>query len=62
MAVLAVVLGVAGHVAVSATSVPKDRELALPADYKSWPVFLKEVQKPSLTCPLYAGRTEGVTC
>ena len=28
------------------TSKPKDGELALPGDYKSWPRFLSEVQRP----------------
>lgn len=44
--VLAVVLGVAANLAMSGASVPKDGELASPRDYTSWPVFLKEVQKP----------------
>jgi hemoglobin len=33
----------------SSTSLkPKDGELALPADYKGWPKFLSEVQRPDL--------------
>jgi hypothetical protein len=32
--------------AMPAKVVPKDGELALPADYKSWPKFLSEVQRP----------------
>lgn len=33
-------------VAMPAKGVPKDGELAFPADYKSWPKFLSEVQRP----------------
>jgi hemoglobin len=29
-------------------TVPKDGELALPADYKTWPKFLSEVQRPDV--------------
>jgi hemoglobin len=32
--------------AVTAKPVPKDGDLALPADYKGWPRFLSEVQRP----------------
>jgi hemoglobin len=31
-----------------ATKPMKDGELAVPADYKSWPVFLAEVQRPDV--------------
>ena len=30
----------------ASTPKPKDGELALPGDYKSWPRFLSEVQRP----------------
>jgi len=53
IAVIAVVVGMAACAAMQTASVPKDGELALPADYKSWPVFVKEVQKPDAVRDLY---------
>jgi len=46
-------LAVLGLVAVSCATMQmsapsKDGEVALPADYKSWPKFLSEVQKPDI--------------
>ena len=35
--------GLVGDVAIAAS--PKDGEIALPADYVSWPKFLSEVQR-----------------
>ena len=49
----AVAIGLIACAGMQTTSVPKDGELALPADYKSWPVFLKEVQKPDAVRDLY---------
>lgn len=40
---------VAACASMQAGSAPKDGALALPADYKSWPVFVKDVQKPGNT-------------
>lgn len=53
IAVIAVVVGMIACAAMATTSVPKDGELALPADYKAWPVFVKEVQKPDAVRDLY---------
>lgn len=53
IATLAMVVGMVSCAAMQTKSVPKDGELALPADYKSWPVFLKEVQKPDAVRDLY---------
>ena len=53
IAVIAVVIGLVACEGMATKSVPKDGELALPADYKSWPVFLKEVQKPDAVRDLY---------
>jgi len=53
MVVGVVVAGVVACAAMQVVSVPKDGKLALPADYKSWPVFLKEVQKPDAVRDLY---------
>lgn len=53
IAVIAVAAGVVACAAMQTTSIPKDGALALPADYKSWPVFLKEVQKPDAVRDLY---------
>ncbi|MDP3091392.1 MAG: cytochrome P460 family protein [Nitrospira sp.] len=47
------VFAIAACVAMQAGSAPKDGEVALPADYKSWPVCLKEVQKPDAVRDLY---------
>lgn len=41
----------------SKLSTPKDGELALRADYKSWPTFLKAVQKPDAVRDLYINTT-----
>ncbi|CAI4030515.1 Cytochrome_P460 domain-containing protein [Nitrospira tepida] len=38
-------LGVGWHLIVHADSAPKDGELALPGEYRSWPKFLTEVQR-----------------
>lgn len=32
----------------SNSAVPKDGDLTLPADYRSWPVFLADIQRPDL--------------
>lgn len=48
-----VVVAIAACAAMQTASVPKDGDLALPADYKSWPVFLKDVQKPDAVRDLY---------
>jgi hemoglobin len=52
-----VILVVSGAVvacaAVQMKPMSKDGELALPGDYKSWPVFVKEVQKPDAVRDLY---------
>ena len=53
MGLSAVVVGLVACAGMQTKSVPKDGELALPADYKSWPVFLKEVQKPDAVRDLY---------
>jgi hypothetical protein len=53
MAMGVVVAAIAACAAMQTKSVPKDGELALPADYKSWPVFLKGVQKPDAVRDLY---------
>jgi hypothetical protein len=53
MALSAVVVSLVACAGMQTKSVPKDGELALPADYKSWPVFLKEVQKPDAVRDLY---------
>lgn len=53
MVVGVVAAGIVACAAMQAASMPKDGELALPADYKSWPVFLKEVQKPDAVRDLY---------
>ena len=37
-------------------SVPKDGELAFPSDYKSFPTFLKGVQKPNAVRDLYINK------
>jgi Cytochrome P460 len=50
---IALIVGLVACAAMATTSVPKDGALALPADYKSWPVFLKEVQKPDAVRDLY---------
>lgn len=51
---MGVVVGaIASCAAIETASVPKDGELALPGEYKSWPVFLKEVQKPDGIRDLY---------
>ncbi len=48
--VMVVLLEGCGEMAPSPTTLttvkPKDGELAFPADYKSWPKFLSEVQRP----------------
>ncbi len=53
---IAGIVAAAGLVACAAmqtASVPKDGDLALPVDYKSWPVFVKKVQKPDAVRDLY---------
>ena len=47
------VLTLAACASMQMGAAPKDGELALPANYKSWPVFLKEVQKPDAVRDLY---------
>lgn len=46
-------MAVATCAAMQAGPAPIDGELALPADDKSWPVVLKDVQKPDAARDLY---------
>ena len=53
MASILVAIGIVSCAARQSAPVPKDGDLALPVDYRSWPVFLKEVQKPDAVRDLY---------
>lgn len=48
-----VAVGMVACAARQSAPVPKDGDLALPVEYKTWPVFVKNVQKPDAVRDLY---------
>lgn len=48
-----VAVGMVSCAARQSAPVPNDGDLALPVDYRTWPVFVKKVQKPDAVRDLY---------
>jgi hypothetical protein len=47
------IVGIVACAGLQPGTIPKDGDLALPEGYRSWPTFLKDVQKPDAVRDLY---------